>query len=327
MSKWSGMAALGEMAKGAGQYFGSVSKHQRQTERLAQARAEKIADRDEGRQYAESIRDEGREFAADQRSDAQDLQQLDEMAAENTAHVEGVKARRDKLQADKASRDEWDRRREATQKDKMEALTGKSSDKSASEVTHETRTKQAQVAMREVRALTQGPDAYDPTSIRAGVDQVMVGGLTNFLATEKGQQYQSATKRAKEAFLRAATGAAAPESENKAYVNMFIPQFGDSKETMDAKFTAMDEQIRIMAEAYPEGTPQDVRNAGFQEVAAQMKEKYDLQDTSPEGVSQREKEKADAFITTRDSRGNYVKSQTQADKLPLEDIMNRYGPR
>ena len=51
MSKWSAMAALGEMAKGGGQYFGTLYSESVKSQRLAEARAERRADLAESRAF------------------------------------------------------------------------------------------------------------------------------------------------------------------------------------------------------------------------------------------------------------------------------------
>lgn len=53
MAKWTAIAALGEMAKGGGSYFGAVNAQKVKAERLAEARAERRAERKEDREYAE----------------------------------------------------------------------------------------------------------------------------------------------------------------------------------------------------------------------------------------------------------------------------------
>lgn len=303
---WSALSALGEAAKGAGNYFGTLTSMKLKEERLAQARAEQVADRDEGREYAEGQ-------LADKRAYSEKL----------TADDRTYKEEQDDL-ARKQNMSDWQTKQDAETEDKLELERlkkgpgGAGSDKSASQVTHETRTKQAEAAFGEAEAIMQN---YNPGSAQGGWDQVMVGGATNFMASKEGQQYQAAIGRVKEAFLRAATGAAAPDSEQKQYTKMFVPQFGDGPETIKAKMAAMREQISIMQEAYPEGSdvPHDVRVARHEEIAAQTIEKYGLAEMSEANATQQEEAKFKAY---QDERGNWVK--TPPAELSIDDLLKQY---
>lgn len=51
MANWSAIGALGEAAKASGDYFGVLAVEKTRTQRLAEARAEQLADRTEGRVY------------------------------------------------------------------------------------------------------------------------------------------------------------------------------------------------------------------------------------------------------------------------------------
>ena len=56
MSNWAAIGALGTAAEGAGNYFGIIAKEKIVSERLAEARANKLADVKEGREFAEGER-------------------------------------------------------------------------------------------------------------------------------------------------------------------------------------------------------------------------------------------------------------------------------
>ena len=315
MANWSGLAALGEMAKGAGKYYGTLSSEQRKNERLAQARAERVADRAEERGHQLEDRESNREWQIEQTDGSRDY------AAEKLAEERAYQAQQSKLERSQSMEDAEMKHTNAMDLQRLkDGPGGSSSDKTASQVTHETRTQQAQVAYAELDAIME---RYDPGSAQGGWDQTMVGGLTNFMASEDGKQYQSAAGRVKEAFLRAATGAAAPETENKAYINMFIPQFGDGPETKAAKKAAMMEQIRIMQSAYDEGIPQDVRLAQFEQNAQQMIEKHKLGELSAADSAATEDAK---FKPYQDERGNWVKTPPQEDTAgeTIDDILNFY---
>lgn len=266
---WSGIAALGEMAKGAGGYFGTLNTETVKTQRLAEARAQEVADRDEGRVYAEKMHGESTVAAK---------AALEEKRGYDEGRVDEGRTYDEKIAAEARAQSLVDSRQK--QEDAIELQRVKDGGtaggkKTASQVTHETRTKQAEVAYAELDKIME---TYDPGSAQGGWDQLTVGGMTNILASKEGQQYQSAAGRVKEAFLRAATGAAAPETENKSYINMFVPQFGDSPETKEAKKLAMREQIAIMQSAYPSGgdTPQDVIDAQMEMSAMETLAKYKL---------------------------------------------------
>lgn len=279
MSKWSTLRMIGEMAKGGGTYFGAVHAEARRNERLAQARAEKVADRDDARQYAEKTHQErlSEEAARRQVVRGEKLEDTEAVLALKTAH-----AAPDNPDLVKGG-DGFFYAKTPTGLQRTDvrhtAEGGTSGDKTATERTLEMRMKSAAEALTEMETLEAR--GYDPTGFGGLKDQWTAGaGVTNWAASSEGQQYQTAAKRVKEAFLRTATGAAAPESENSAYVGMFIPSFGDTAETKEAKKRAIREQIAAMAEASSTGVPQDVADALWRESAQGIARRHGLSDPS-----------------------------------------------
>ena len=60
MANWSAIGALGEASKTAGTYFGVLAVEKTRSERLAQARAEKVADTADARKYQETTKEADR---------------------------------------------------------------------------------------------------------------------------------------------------------------------------------------------------------------------------------------------------------------------------
>lgn len=91
-----------------------------------------------------------------------------------------------------------------------------------------------------------GESGYDPTTLGAYKDQWFVGGVTNFLVSDKGQVFQREATDASETLLRLATGAAAPEPEVERYRLLYVPEAGDSKMQVEAKMASLDNMIGVL---------------------------------------------------------------------------------
>jgi hypothetical protein len=65
MANWAAIGALGTAAEGAGNYFGQVHMERKKTERLAQVRANKLADRKDNREHTASLLENSQEHTAD----------------------------------------------------------------------------------------------------------------------------------------------------------------------------------------------------------------------------------------------------------------------
>lgn len=260
---YSAFEALGEMAKGAGNFFGQVHAEKVKNERLAQARAAKLEDEQEKRDWQEEQR---------RLQHAEGLDRIDrqgEVQRENAAHRESLRS------DDKSPRTQLVQRDDAvyvvnldtgesTITDIPAAFDAGNGERTASQETLRMRMLSLDKALDEMDALEAS--GYDPTGFDGFRDEMTVGSkFTNWMATDEGQQYQAWANQAKEALLRTATGAAAPETENQNYIQMFLPRFGDSPETKAAKKRAMRMHVRNMALASNSDTPQDVANAQLRE--------------------------------------------------------------
>ena len=96
MANWSVIGALGEASKSAGNYFGVLSKEKLTSERLAEARANKVADTEDARAYQE------------QTAEANRVQGLEDQEAARLQSIE------DNLVTTAASNAENDRRKNVT---------------------------------------------------------------------------------------------------------------------------------------------------------------------------------------------------------------------
>ena len=102
-------------------------------------------------------------------------------------------------------------------------------------------------------------DGHNPaaTAGRIRDDIASSSKWTNWMASEEGQAYKAAGTKVVEAFLRLATGAAAPEPEQERYNYMLLPQAGDSKETVRTKRALLDQSLKSLGEAVGEGADYD----------------------------------------------------------------------
>jgi hypothetical protein len=116
-------------------------------------------------------------------------------------------------------------------------------------------------------------EGFDPTTATALWDKLMTSNdFTNFLASEGGQKYASISSTLKEQPLRTATGAAAPNTENKEYYSTLIPGPGDTKGQVAQKrrkLNMLNQQLRKAA-GDPEATQED-RDAAVNKILDQMK--------------------------------------------------------
>jgi hypothetical protein len=77
---------------------------------------------------------------------------------------------------------------------------------------------------------------YNSSGLGAYKDQLTgMFDLTRFAQSPMGAMLKSATNTAKEQILRAATGAAAPQTENLEYIETLVPRVGDDAETVRYK--------------------------------------------------------------------------------------------
>lgn len=256
-NRYAALAALGEMARGAGNFFGQVHLENVAAKRLAEARAEELQDIESNRAWQED-RDE-LQYARSQ---------------ENSRLNADEQIRVAKAKADMKGEDGSERRTQLVQREDgvyvVDMDTGETiltnvpaefkvadAKQTATQKTLEMRMTAMDEAVKNMLRLEK--EGYDPTALGGLGDEVATGSKwTNWLASDSGQEYQSWASQAKEALLRTATGAAAPESENQNYIQMFIPRFGDSEQTKMAKYRAMNMHIKTMASAANADLPEDV---------------------------------------------------------------------
>jgi len=120
---------------------------------------------------------------------------------------------------------------------------------------------------------------YDPTTWSAYWDKATnTFDTTRFLSSPEGQQWATHSETMKEAALRTATGAAAPETENSAYVKTLIPSPGDDPQTVRAKMQKLERFSGYLNELGG-GESQEAANIAF-EVAAMKSRNED--DAPPE---------------------------------------------
>jgi len=188
----------------------------------------------------------------------------------------------------------------------------------------------AKEALEEMDAILYDPDdPYDMRSGKAGWDHVMVGGVTNSLASAKGQKFTSAAGRVREAFLRTATGAAAPETEVGSYKAMYTPQWGDHPETVAMKMDASKRQIEAMHSLAQrlnetgETMSEEDANLHWRMSAKQIAEESGLS-AHMKGLEEAKSSEAGKNNMVQDERGNYVPPPraTAATLEGVDDYMN-----
>lgn len=114
-------------------------------------------------------------------------------------------------------------------------------------------------------------DGYDPTSLEAFWDkQTNKFDLTRFLASPEGQQWAAATETMKEAALRTATGAAAPETENTRYVAALVPSPGEDPATVRAKMQKLARFSEYMNELGGSDN-QEMANRAYEVAASRLR--------------------------------------------------------
>ena len=114
-------------------------------------------------------------------------------------------------------------------------------------------------------------DGYDPTSLEAFWDkQTNKFDLTRFLASPEGQQWAAATETMKEAALRTATGAAAPETENTRYIAALVPSPGEDPATVRAKMQKLARFSEYMNELGGSDN-QEMANRAYEVAASRLR--------------------------------------------------------
>jgi hypothetical protein len=406
MANWSAIGALGEAAKASGDYFGVLAVEKTRTQRLAEARAEQLADAATARTQKLSDRVDDRDYEEGVNEDNR-LQGIeDETAAElRRAAIEATTTKRN----NDAAKAEWNRQRGITSSEwthgpgntlvkgdtRLEMFTNKNGKVMYREATRNAegtvvpassgevdsslavdsvdapqqdsqslagfvdpddsskdmtvfggtialRKQTAKDSLEEMDAILYDPDdPYDMRSGQAGWDQVMLGGITNPLASAKGQKFTSAAGRVREAFLRTATGAAAPETEVGSYKAMYTPQWGDHPDTVAMKMAASKRQIEAMHNLAQrlnetgETMSEEDANLHWRMSAKQIAEESGLAAHMADLDKQAESNGRTQQV--QDFRGHWVLPENERDQYGKlvqgagssasseEDLMGRYG--
>lgn len=324
MSKWDAVAAIGQAAQGAGVFAGAIGSIKLKQERLAQAAAERQADRDWRVKYD-----------ADQR----ELRKADEAArlADQRAYSEGQRdeqrAYNERRESEKAATkeqhgaledgmaridEELDRKRER-QKDVEDLVPdAKYSTTSSKDKMTEGDKRLAMRAEMGGRYLDKmikimglgDPDkeGYDPTTLSALFEKVgNKFDLTRGFTSEASQFFDVAGEGMVAGILRTDTGAAAPEPEQVRYVRRLIPGVGESKHVVYWKMQTLEHTFAAMAAAAERGaTPEGIRDAA---IMAAME--FEMDNPRPAAGSRRRK--------GPNSMGDSVLS------TPTDDILKGYG--
>ena len=156
-------------------------------------------------------------------------------------------------------------------------------------------------------------EGYDAGSLRSGWDKFATGGeYTNKLASEAGQKYQASASRVKEAALRTATGAAAPQGENAEYIATLIPRFGDSEATIQYKMKVLDDYQRTldsMLARNPDMTDKESKLA-WEQLTREMRA------SMPDIEAAAEEYALSGAADEAASGGSMVSTQAEYDALP-----------
>ncbi|MBE0150237.1 hypothetical protein FOT80_12595 [Serratia fonticola] len=106
-------------------------------------------------------------------------------------------------------------------------------------------------------------EGASPRTVGTAFSTVGGGAMSSMLLSSKNQQWQSAARDALAAVLRQESGAAIPDSEIKAYMQIYFPQAGDSDETVKAKRGLLQAQLnQLIAQS---GGTYDVMNQAIQQ--------------------------------------------------------------
>lgn len=275
MSNWAAIGALGTAAEGAGNYFGIIAKEKIVSQRLADARANKVADTEDAREYQEQTAETNRVQGLEDQEAAREQSIKDNLVTTAAANAEND--RRKGVTAEIADRggDEGEKWTKVSNSDMKVDADGneyilmdngsgtteykqvgmgdvpfvdaetEGGDKSEFEAKAAYQKSGAQAGLNDMyRAMEAG---YDPTTLSSYIDgKVVKSDELNFIASAEGQVYQRGATQLYENLLRRATGAAAPDTEVMRYYQMFVPKAGDSEEVAQAKMLAAGKMIESL---------------------------------------------------------------------------------
>jgi len=285
MASSSTLRALGIAAQSGGNYFSTIHAEAQRTKRLVEARAEadkrykqgrddKKDDTAADREYTEGLTAEQRkqklvdDALARERSLADKKTAVDyQMESQRTTSATALKNKIDEAEKHSTSETLYN----ISTGEPMTVLVDSygnypddinlrefSKDKPASSSTKEPTDASKKLKMQWKDA-TQArgmqvkleEDGHNPAATVGRIwDDVATGSKwTNWMASEEGQAYKAAGTKVVEAFLRLATGAAAPEPEQERYNYMLLTQAGDDKRTVRTKRALLDQSLKSLGEA------------------------------------------------------------------------------
>ncbi len=306
MASSSVLHALSTMASQGGNYYGRLHQTSLQEGRIKSAQEEAARVRQESREYQEGktaeaqahaagVRKEGWERQDASQQESREYQEGKVSASNSAALAEKGMSREFKTYYDKegnattVSFDGHGRPMNMTEDELMGlssaqpkgGVGGRGGKKTVKQIDMEKRFKDAEGALDIMKGLEA--DGYDPsaTSSRIFDNIASSSGFTNWMASSEGQSYKAAASKVVEAFLRDATGAAAPEPEQARYAYMLTPQAGDSEATVKTKRKLLEQSLTSIGEA-----------AGMDQAALRKRFEAQVDAGAREGGFYKEKERA-----------------------------------
>lgn len=248
MASSSTLKMLGMAAQAGGSYYGQIHAESMRTKRAQEAKdaaadlreqtkLDAIAKRDDTRAYNEGQAEAERERAASALTEQR----------EYNASIVKPSAQEVELDLYITDRDAWEDIYNKTGK----GAGGKGGAGGGKETVQQALFKlRYKDSVSALGIMEEIESKYDPTSAQGWWDGMASGaGFTNWMASDDGQAYKAASTKIVEAFLRIATGAAAPEPEQKRYNYMLTPQPGDGVETVKAKRRILRASLKALGEA------------------------------------------------------------------------------
>jgi hypothetical protein len=157
------------------------------------------------------------------------------MGDANEKRAERIRERADKVMEDSRER-----------MDEAEAAS-KGDDLTETESKNKFRAEMLDGAIQDIEEVLDS--GYNTGGFEALKDKAVAAtDLTRWAASDEGLKFKSAANTAKEQILRAATGAAAPETENQEYIETLVPRVGEGREVVEYKLQKMREAQALLAE-------------------------------------------------------------------------------
>ena len=194
-------------------------------------------------------------------------------------------------------------------RERFDEAADKGEDLTEAQRTARYRAKTMDLAIQDMQEILD--EGYNPGGVGAVVDRLTnKSDLTRFVTSHEGEVFQSAASTAKDAALRTATGAAAPETEQKEYMQMLIPIPGESKETVMYKMSKLKEFRDILTELGGDGDEAELAN--YEAAVLKMRESDAVKNIpdgggekgrAGQGARKRKKDEEDEFNSLWGSSG------------------------